>query len=202
MPSWCACFCFSAFPRCWALLHHLGLLLALLEQLLVPPPDIGLWHVRSPLSLSPKHGCRACEVAVCQDFHTPMLPSDGKCFLEEGNVNTSARAEPNCVTWWEIHDCYFSLTCACLDSFFKFFQLLLCHTYMMSSCMWGSEDNTQELVLAFCCRLWGSNSVVRLMEQMVLATELPCWPLIRFYMIFSQQTVTSCRYLPRWGILV
>lgn len=157
------------------------------------------WHVCSPLSLSPKHGCRACELAVRQDFHTPMLPSDVKCFLEEGNVNTSARAERNCITWWEIHDCYFSLTCACLDSFF---QLLLCHTHMMSLCIWGSEDNIQELVLAFCSRLWGSHSMVSLVGQMVLAAELPCWLLIHFYIIFSQQTVTSCRCLPRWDFVV
>lgn len=86
-------------PGCCALVL-LSLPLALLEQLLAPLPDIHLWHMCSPLSLSlsRKRGCRACELAVRQDFHAPVSPSDVKCFLEEGNVNTSARAEQNCVT--------------------------------------------------------------------------------------------------------
>lgn len=37
----------------------------------------------------------AGELAVLQDFATPVLPSDVKCFVEEADLNTSLRVEPS-----------------------------------------------------------------------------------------------------------
>lgn len=42
---------------------------------------------------------RASELAVLQDFATPVLPSDVKCFVEETDINTSVRAEPDFISF-------------------------------------------------------------------------------------------------------
>lgn len=109
MPGWFMGFCFSGFHRCrltqsWALVHlhrflppcpAVSLLVAPLAAARIPCSHPSPAHVQ-PAELSwSECAFSAGELAVLQDFATPVLPSDVKRFVEEADLNTSVRVEPS-----------------------------------------------------------------------------------------------------------
>lgn len=114
MPGWFMCFCFSAFHRC--LITQSCVLVRLYRFLPPCPAESPCWgsHVaaaRIPCShpstahVQPTQlkwsecAFSADELAMLQDFATPVLPSDVKCFVEEEDLNTSVRAEPSFISF-------------------------------------------------------------------------------------------------------
>lgn len=141
MPGWFMGFCCSGFHRCcltqsWALVRP--------HRFLPPcpaePPCLRFFcgsclhtllpsiHSTCPASWTKLEWMclRASELAMLQDFATPVLPSDVKCFVEETDINTSVRAEPDFISfvkgaWWLLQSLLGVLV------FIHFHTILLAH---------------------------------------------------------------------------
>lgn len=132
MPGWFMCFCFSAFHRCHIIQ---SCALVRLYRFLPPcPAECPCWgsqiaaacipcshpstaHVQ-PTELNwSECAFGAGELAMFQDFATPVLPSDVKCFVEEEDLNTSVRAEPSFISFVKGAWLLFHLSKVCWYSF-------------------------------------------------------------------------------------
>lgn len=115
MPAWFMCFSFSTFHRCRitqiCALVHLHRFLppcpaespclrfscsSCLHTLLTHPSTA---HVQPPELNWSECAFGASELALLQDFATPVLPSDVKCFVEEADLNTSVKAESSFISF-------------------------------------------------------------------------------------------------------
>lgn len=68
-----------------------SLLEVLMEQLFACPVDIHPQHMPSQLSFTAANGLQCQSAGYAPGFATPVLPSDAKCFVEEGDLNTLVR---------------------------------------------------------------------------------------------------------------